>query len=227
MRLLLVEDDQAIIDNLSAFLRTEGYQISCASGEQKARELLHETGFDLLLVDLCLSDGSGFGVFEAAKQLDIPVIFLTASDEESTVVRALDMGAADYISKPFRPRELVSRVRGVLRRSGKANSVLRFGSLSIDTEKASVRFGSQDLALSALEYRLLLRFAANPGMILSRDELLQELWDVSGDYVNDNTLTVYIKRLRDKLENNPDSSVCIQTVRGQGYRLGGRHETGK
>ena len=224
MRILLVEDDPVISDHLSVILKSEGFFVHAVRGEQDARAALSEIGTDLLLVDLALSDGSGFGVFHAAAERNLPVVFLTASDEEATVVQALDMGAADYISKPFRPRELISRLRGVLRRSGKAGGALCVGRLRVDPEKAQASISGKALSLSALEYRLLLRLAANPGRILTRDELLQELWDAGGDFVNDNTLSVYVKRLRDKLEHADESDVCIQTFRGQGYALGERHE---
>ena len=133
----------------------------------------------------------------------------------------LDLGADDYIAKPFRPRELVSRIRSVLRRTGRAQSVLDVGPLRVDTERACVSKNGQELSLSALEYRLLLVFLNHRGATLSRAQLLEEIWDVAGDFVNDNTLTVYIKRLRDKLEDNPQEPTLIRTVRGVGYRMEG------
>ena len=174
--------------------------------------------FDLLLVDLSLSDGSGFGVCAAAKGLDLPVIFVTASGDEGSVVAGLDMGADDYIAKPFRPRELVSRVKSVLRRCG-SQSVLSLGALRVDTDKAVVTKNGAELPLSALEYRILLVFLSNRGRVLTRTRLLEEIWDAAGDYVNDNTLTVYIKRLREKLEDDPQQPTLIKTVRGIGYRV--------
>jgi len=149
------------------------------------------------------------------------VIFLTASGDEFSVVTGLDMGADDYISKPFRPRELVSRIRSVLRRVGKRQSILALGDITIDAEKGTVTRAGQDLYLSALEYKLLLMLLNNRGQILTRDKLLEEIWDNAGDYVVDNTLTVYIKRLRDKIESDPQNPVFIKTVRGIGYRLEG------
>ena len=176
---------------------------------------------DLALVDISLAEGNGFAVCAHAKEIGIPVIFLTASGDEYSVVTGLDMGADDYVSKPFRPRELVSRIRSVLRRSGKRQSIISIGDLTVDTDKASVSRAGQELYLSALEYRLLLLFVNNRGQILSRNQLLEEIWDCAGDFVSDNTLTVYIKRLREKIERNPAEPQIIKTIRGLGYRLEG------
>ena len=220
-RILLVEDDSSIVRSLTAFLAEEGFSAASAPGERRARELLCEESFDLLLVDISLADGSGFGVCAAAKERGLPVIFLTAFGDEGSVVTGLDMGADDYIAKPFRPCELVSRIRSVLRRTGRVQSVLDVGPLRVDTERACVSKNGQELSLSALEYRLLLVFLNHRGATLSRAQLLEEIWDVAGDFVNDNTLTVYIKRLRDKLEDDPQDPALIRTVRGVGYRMEG------
>ena len=217
-RLLLVEDDPAIGRSLAEFLQGEGFGVETVSGQREAEALLVPGRFDLLLVDLSLSDGSGFGVCAAAKGLDLPVIFVTASGDEGSVVAGLDMGADDYIAKPFRPRELVSRVKSVLRRCG-SQSVLSLGALRVDTDKAVVTKNGAELPLSALEYRILLVFLSNRGRVLTRTRLLEEIWDAAGDYVNDNTLTVYIKRLREKLEDDPQQPTLIKTVRGIGYRV--------
>ena len=176
---------------------------------------------DLALVDISLAEGNGFAVCAEAKRLGIPVIFLTASGDEYSVVAGLDMGADDYIAKPFRPRELVSRIRSVLRRTGKGRRVVTLRDLTVDTEKATVTKAGEELFLSALEYRLLLVFLNSRGKILSRSRLLEEIWDSAGDFVSDNTLTVYIKRLRDKIETDPSQPDLIKTVRGLGYRLEG------
>ena len=217
-RLLLVEDDPSISRSLAEFLRGEGFSVESAAGQREAEALLGPGSFDLLLVDLALTDGSGFGVCAAAKQYGLPVIFVTASGDEGSVVAGLDMGADDYVAKPFRPRELVSRVRSVLRRCG-SQSVVTLGSVRVDTDKAVVMKGGMELSLSALEYRILLIFLSNRGRVLTRARLLEEIWDVAGDFVNDNTLTVYIKRLRDKLEDDPQQPSLIKTVRGIGYRV--------
>ncbi|MCU6763474.1 Sensory transduction protein regX3 [uncultured Roseburia sp.] len=220
-RILLVEDDKWIIKSLTEFLKEEGFELFTACGQKEALDRLKEREYDLALLDVSLQDGNGFSVCSAIKkEMDLPVIFLTASDDEYSVVTGLDLGADDYISKPFRPRELVSRIRSVLRRTGKKRSVICMGALRIDPEKGSVLKNGREISLSALEYRLLLLFAGNQGMILSRSRILEEIWDVSGEFVNDNTLTVYIKRLREKVEDDPQNPEMIKTVRGLGYRIG-------
>lgn len=219
MKLLLVEDDRSIVSNLTAFLNSEGFSVTAVSGQRDAETRLAEGSFDLVLADIALADGNGLAVCGIAKQKGLPVIFLTASADETSVVTGLDMGADDYISKPFRPRELVSRIRSVLRRCGRSQSVVQLGSLSVDMEKGVVLKNGQDAYLSALEYRLLLIFLNNRGVVLSRSKLLEAIWDVAGDFVNDNTLTVYIKRLREKIEDDPQNPRIIRTVRGLGYKV--------
>ncbi len=220
-RILLVEDDKQIIENLTAFLRTEGFAVDAVTGQQAALAQIGQQSYDLLLLDISLADGNGFAVCSAVKQMtDCPVIFLTASGDEYSVVTGLDLGADDYIPKPFRPRELISRIRSVLRRTGKTQPVLEYEGLAVDTVKAQVTKNGSEIFLSALEYRLLLVFFNNRGAVLSREKLLMEIWDIAGEYVNDNTLTVYIKRLRDKIEDDPQNPRYIWTVRGLGYKLG-------
>lgn len=220
-RLLLVEDDPTLIRMLTEFLTTENFRVTSVTGQRAACEKLEIQNLDLALVDISLSDGNGFAVCALAKELGVPVIFLTASGDEYSVVTGLDMGADDYISKPFRPRELVSRIRSVLRRAGKRQSIICLGNLVVDTNKGTVARNGQDVYLSALEYRLLLVFLNNRGQVLTRDKLLEEIWDCAGDYVGDNTLTVYIKRLREKVEADPQNPTLIKTVRGLGYKLEG------
>ena len=220
IKVLLVEDDREIVENLTEFLRTEGYLVKSADTQTGAMELLEEETFDLMLLDVTLRQGNGYSVCTAVKAVyDIPVIFLTALGDEFSVVTGLDMGADDYISKPFRPRELVSRMKSVLRRAGKSQSVVTVGDVRIDTDKGLVTRGGQEIYLSALEYRLLLVFINHRGMVLTRQLLLDEIWDMAGDFVNDNTLTVYIKRLREKIELDPGNPVILRTVRGLGYRM--------
>ena len=220
-RILLVEDDKDIIENLSAVLRAEGFQVRAEEGQKEALEALEEEGFDLLLLDVSLKNGNGFSLCSAVKAaFDLPVIFLTASGDEFSVVTGLELGAEDYVSKPFRPRELISRIRSVLRRCGKSQAVLEIEDLRVDTVRATVTKKGQDCFLTALEYRLLLFFLNHKGMVLSRGKLLEEIWDAAGEFVNDNTLTVYIKRLREKIETDPQNPTIIRTVRGLGYKLG-------
>lgn len=216
--ILLVEDDMGIVKPLREFLTGEGFRVDFARGQADAEKKL-ENDYDLALVDISLTDGNGFAVCAIAKSKKIPVIFLTASGDEFSVVTGLDMGADDYIAKPFRPRELVSRIKSVLRRTGKSQSLITIGGLTVDTVRGVAMRDGADVFLSALEYRLLLVFLNNRGTVLSRTKLLEEIWDVAGDYVNDNTLTVYIKRLREKIEDDPANPRIIITVRGMGYRV--------
>lgn len=219
-RLLLVEDDKTIVTNLTAFLRSEGFEVKSASGQSEALAALEQERCDLILLDISLSDGNGFAVCSAVKaEYDIPVIFLTASGDEYSTVTGFNIGADDYIPKPFRPRELISRMKNVLRRTGKSGGAIRIGEVTVDTVKGTAVKNGVDLYLSALEYRLLLIFINNRGSVLSRNKLLEEIWDAAGEFVNDNTLTVYIKRLRDKIEADPQNPQLIKTVRGIGYRM--------
>ena len=219
-KILLIEDDPAIVENLSAFLKEEGFEVISVNGQQKALEQLEICRPQLILLDVTLAEGNGYSACTAIKaKYEIPIIFLTALGDEFSVVTGLDMGADDYISKPFRPRELVSRMRSVLRRAGKSGGAVFAGDLKVDTEKGVVTRSGEELFLSALEYRLFLVFLNHRGKILSRGQLLEEIWDVAGEYVNDNTLTVYIKRLREKIERDPQNPEMIKTVRGLGYRM--------
>lgn len=220
--ILLVEDDREIIKKLTEFLNNEGFNVESVTGQKDALSYVdeHMQNIDIVLLDVSLEDGNGFAVCTAIKQnTDIPVIFLTASGDEYSVVMGLDMGADDYIGKPFRPRELVSRIKSVLRRSGRISNVIELADIKIDTTGGKVIKSGEEIFLSALEYRLLLIFAANKGVVLSRNKLLEEIWDASGEFVNDNTLTVYIKRLREKIENDAQKPEIIKTVRGMGYKV--------
>lgn len=220
-RILLVEDDEAIVKNLVDILEREGFSVDTASGQTLAMERMENERYDLCLLDISLEEGNGFAVCIAIKEkYDIPVIFLTASGDEYSVVAGFDMGADDYVKKPFRPRELISRIRSVLRRTGKHQSLIEIENLSVDSVKGITRKNGEEIFLSALEYRLLLVFLNHRGMVLSRSKLLEEIWDIAGDFVNDNTLTVYIKRLRDKIEDDPQHPTIILTVRGIGYKVG-------
>lgn len=218
-RLLLVEDDESIVKSLTEYLLQEGFSVDSVNGQKDAAEKMDNNIYDLLLVDISLADGNGFAVCLAAKEKGYPVIFLTASGDEYSVVAGLDMGADDYISKPFRPRELVSRIKSVLRRYSNTSQIMQIHDISINIDKGTVTREGAEIYLSALEYRLFLVFFNNRGVILSRNRLLEEIWDICGDFVNDNTLTVYIKRLRDKIETDPQNPSIIKTIRGLGYRM--------
>lgn len=224
-KILLVEDDSQITAYLGELLRAEGFDTQIAGSKKEAGECLLAQDFDLVLLDVSLPDGNGFSICaEVKREYEIPVVFLTASGDEYSVVAGLDMGADDYIAKPFRPRELISRIRSVLRRCKKEQRILSCGDLRVNVSSATVTKGEKELFLSALEYRLLLLLLQNKGQILTRNQLLEEIWDASGEYVNDNTLSVYMKRLREKIEENPQSPRLLHTIRGIGYRMEDRAE---
>jgi DNA-binding response OmpR family regulator len=224
MKILFVEDDRIIASGLCYSLTQEGYDVTHCLDVKSAKALINENSFDLAILDLSLPDGSGYDLCKMIKEKgDIPVIFLTAIDDEVNVVMGLDMGADDYITKPFRIRELLSRIKSVLRRYGKAEhakTLIEFSGITIDTGKAKVYKGEQEIILSSLEYRLLLIFANNEGQVHTRNQLLEGLWDYAGEFVNDNTLTVYIKRLREKIGDDAQNPSIIKTVRGIGYKGG-------
>lgn len=220
MKLFVLEDDAAIGMGLSYSLKNEGYDVTVAKNVKSAYEILNKETFSLYILDLTLPDGSGYDVCrEIKKPGDFPVIFLTAYDDEVNVVMGLELGADDYISKPFRVKELLARIKSVLRRYSKdsPDGVVSVGSIKVNTNEAKVYKNGAEIILTAMEYKLLLIFINNRGKVLSRQRLLEDIWDVAGDFVNDNTLTVYIKRLRDKIEEDPAKPAVIKTVRGLGY----------
>ena len=220
-KILVVEDDTLIVRNLSELLRQEGFAVTTASGQKEALQAAENVGFDLALLDISLLDGNGFSLCKSLKErYQLPVIFLTATDDEASVVMGLDMGADDYIIKPFRPMEMISRIKSVLRRTGRAQAVFEIGNLRVDSVRGTVHKNGKEVYLSALEYRLLLVFLNNRGVVLSSSKLLESIWDIAGEFVNENTLTVYIKRLRDKIEDDPQNAQIIRTVRGIGYKVG-------
>lgn len=220
MKLFVLEDDAAIGMGLSYSLKNEGYDVTVAKNVKSAYEILNKETFSLYILDLTLPEGSGYDVCrEIKKSGDFPVIFLTAYDDEVNVVMGLELGADDYISKPFRVKELLARIKSVLRRYSKdsPDGVVSVGSIKVNTNEAKVYKNGAEIILTAMEYKLLLIFINNRGKVLSRQRLLEDIWDVAGDFVNDNTLTVYIKRLRDKIEEDPAKPAVIKTVRGLGY----------
>lgn len=220
-KLLIVEDDADIVENLSILLKEEGFAFCHASNVKSALDILRTQNIDLVLLDITLSDGNGYSVCTAVKRLtNAPVIFVTAMADEASIITGFQLGADDYITKPFKPMELICRVRNALRKSGKVPSVFQVEDLHIDATKGIVIKGGAQITLSALEYRLLLVFLNHFGETLSRADVLHEIWDIAGDYVNDNTLTVYIKRLRDKIETDPANPTILKTVRGVGYKVG-------
>lgn len=219
MNVFLLEDDDAIGIGLKYSLENEGYTVTIATSVKSAFEIINKEKFALYILDLTLPDGSGYDVCKKIKSIgDFPVIFLTAYDDEVNVVMGLELGADDYISKPFRVKELIARIKSVLRRYNRENKgIIKIGNLLINTNKATVFKNGQEVILTAMEYKLFLILLNNRGNILSRNKLLEYIWDVEGDFVNDNTLTVYIKRLRDKIEDDPSAPMIIKTIRGLGY----------
>ncbi len=226
MKILLVEDDKTIASGLEYSLQQDHFSTILCYDASSAKKILSEQleQISLCLFDLSLPDGSGYDLCRMVKEKsDIPVIFLTAVDDEVNVVMGLDMGADDYVTKPFRIRELLSRIKSVLRRYHKqaqTKTVIEIENIQINTLEGKVYKNGVEVILTALEYRLLLIFANHIGQVLSRNQLLEQIWDVAGDFVNDNTLTVYIKRLREKLEDQPQNPTIVKTVRGVGYKVG-------
>lgn len=217
-RILLVEDDTMIASGILYALETEGYETNHVTGIKDARSLIEHYNFDLAIIDMQLPDGTGFDVSEIFKNNATSVIFLTVVDDENTIVRAFDEGAQDYIVKPFRIRELLARVRRILSaniKNGEKDNIIYMGHAAIHTDEAKVYVNDKSIELTALEYRLLLIFASNKGILLTRQQILDKIWDADGNFVEDNTLTVYVKRLREKL----GEAIHIETVRGMGYRV--------
>lgn len=226
MRILMVEDDRVIAEGLRFSLEQEGYEVSWAGTVAEALGFLEEERGelpDICLLDLMLPDGSGYEVCRAVrKKSKMPILFLTACDDEVNTVMALEQGADDYIAKPFRVRELLARIRAILRRAGEGTSApadtVTVGDCQVNIKTGKVYAAGREIALTAMEYKLLLVFLNNPGQTLSRQQILDSIWDGAGDFVNDNTLTVYIRRLRGKLGDGEEGRI-IKTVRGIGYRM--------
>lgn len=213
--ILFVEDDKTIASGLIYAMEEAGYTVTHCKSVGTALEKIGRVQFDLALLDMQLPDGLGKEIGGLLKKLQTPVIYLTIVDDENEIVDALDEGAADYITKPFRLRELLARIKRTFDRGREAPRMLKIGGAVVDPEAGKVYVGERQIALTALEYRLLLIFAENRSVLLTREQLLERIWDIGGDFVEDNTLTVYVKRLREKLEG----AVSITTVRGIGYRV--------
>lgn len=222
MDIFLLEDDDTIALGLCYSLQNEGYNVTLAKSVSEATDIVEKNDFALYILDLTLPDGSGYDVCKKIKSIgDRPVIFLTAYDDEVNVVMGFDLGADDYITKPFRLKELLVRIKSVLRRYNRTggDATVKIKNITINTNEAKVYKNGEEIVLTAMEYRLLLILLNNRGKVLSRSQLLENIWDVEGDFVEDNTLTVYIKRLRDKIEEDAASSQIIKTVRGLGYMI--------
>lgn len=225
--IFMVEDDSTIAFAVKYAVEQEGFNLDIAENLENARKIVNSKEYDLILLDVMLPDGNGY---EFLKQLrehdeDTPVIFLTACDEEVNIVMGLDIGGDDYITKPFRVRELISRINAILRRKGKSQDsnkkILKFKNISIHTLEARVFKNNEEIFLTSAEYKLLLILIQNKNMVLSRAQILEKLWDVTYDFINDNTLSVYIKRLREKIEDDSSKPQYILTVRGLGYKWNG------
>lgn len=220
MKILIVEDDSTIRSGLKYCLECEGFETLEAGTAKEAKQLCQEE-LACILMDVNLPDENGFDLFkEIHKVNEVPVIFLTANDLETSIVMGLDMGAEDYVTKPFKTRELVSRIKNVLRRQKQYVDNIHIGNIVIDLKQAKVFKNGEDVQLTALEYKILLVLALNPNTVFSREKILADIWDVNEEYVYDNTLTVYIKRIREKIEDDPSNPTIIETVRGLGYKIG-------
>ena len=221
MKILVVEDDEAILSGLAFCLKKEGFDVVSVSLGKVALELSLKHDFDMLLLDINLPDMNGLKLYQKIKEnKDIPTIFLTANDSELSVVEALDSGADDYITKPFKTRELISRIHSVLRRSKKEETnIIQIQDIMINLKEAKVFKKGSPIFLTALEYKILLILFMNPGRVFTRESILANIWDTEEEYVNDNTLTVYIKRIREKIEDDMTNPKIILTVRGLGYQV--------
>lgn len=222
MKILLVEDDITLAMGIEYSLKNEGFEVIQANSFKEAISRINDK-FDLILLDVALPDGSGYEICsQARKTSDIPIIFLTACDEEVNIVMGLDMGADDYLTKPVRVKELIARINAVSRRKGiaskdKGTDKILYKDLIIYPLKYEIYKGNEKIQLTSVEYKLLLMMIDNKGLVLTRKQLLEKLWDIEGDFIEEKTLNVYIKRLREKLGENKEI-YYIETVRGVGYK---------
>lgn len=223
--ILLLEDDISLIDGLKYSLEKNNFSLDIVNTISQAKESFTKNSkYDLLLLDVTLPDGTGFEVCEYVRSTgnSIPIIFLTASDEEVNIIRGLDSGGDDYITKPFKLGELISRIKALLRRANISinnnNNFIKYGNISIDLQRNRVTIDDKILDLTNAEYRLLCLLVRNINNVVSRNAILNELWDGNGNFVDDNTLSVYIRRLREKIESDPSHPKRLITVRGFGYQ---------
>ena len=220
---LIIEDDLAIRSGLEYFLKEEGFNVIAKENGISGIEWINND-IELVLLDINLPDIDGYEVFKKIKKIkDIPIIFLTANDLEVSIVRGLDMGADDYITKPFKARELVSRMKKALRKKVNDNYI-NIKNIKIDLREAKVYKDDKEVFLTSLEYKILITMALSLNKVFTREKILSDIWDINEDFVNDNTLTVYIKRLREKIETDPSNPEIIKTIRGIGYMIGDKDE---
>lgn len=224
-KILLVEDNDTIVMGLKYLLEKENFEVKTVKNLEETYKIAEKEKFDLYLLDINLPDGNGFDICSKLKEKeDVPIIFLTARDDEKDVVKGLDMGADDYITKPFRNRELISRINNVLRRYGKndnnsKDNIIKINEIEINTDSAKVMKNGEEIVFTSLEYKILVMLFSNPNVLITRQQILDKIWDIAGNFVNDNTLTVYIKRIREKLDDKEGK--IIKTVRGLGYIIEG------
>ena len=220
-KILLVEDNDTIVMGLKYLLEKEKFEVKTVKNLEETYKIAEKEKFNLYLLDINLPDGNGFDICSKLKEKeDVPIIFLTARDDEKDIVKGLDMGADDYITKPFRNRELISRINNVLRRYGKndnnsKDNIIKINEIEINTDSAKVMKNGEEIVFTSLEYKILVMLFSNPNVLITRQQILDKIWDIAGNFVNDNTLTVYIKRIREKLDDK-DGKI-IKTVRGLGY----------
>lgn len=220
-KILLVEDNDTIVMGLKYLLEKENFEVKTVKNLEETYKIAEKEKFNLYLLDINLPDGNGFDICSKLKEKeDVPIIFLTARDDEKDIVKGLDMGADDYITKPFRNRELISRINNVLRRYGKndnnsKDNIIKINEIEINTDSAKVMKNGEEIVFTSLEYKILVMLFSNPNVLITRQQILDKIWDIAGNFVNDNTLTVYIKRIREKL-GDKDGKI-IKTVRGLGY----------
>lgn len=220
-KILLVEDNDTIVMGLKYLLEKENFEVKAVKNLEETYEIAKKEKFDLYLLDINLPDGNGFSICSKLKEKeDVAIIFLTARDDEKDIVKGLDMGADDYITKPFRNRELISRINNVLRRYGKndtnqKDNIIKINDIEINTDSAKVMKDGKEIVFTSLEYKILVMMFSNPNVLITREQILDKIWDIAGNFVNDNTLTVYIKRIREKLDDKEGK--IIKTVRGLGY----------
>lgn len=218
----MVEDDLSLIDGLEFSLQRNDFHVDVARTVKDAFSMIRAQKYDLLILDLTLPDGSGFEICKQVRQSSaVPIIFLTASDEEVNIVMGLDMGGDDYVTKPFKLNELISRINALLRRAKLSNTIqseLRSNGLTVSLSESRVFKGAEEIELTAAEYRLLCLLMQNPNIALTRDIIINKLWDSGGSYIDDNTLSVYVRRLRSKIEDNPETPMFLLTMRRLGYK---------
>ncbi len=221
-KILLIEDEKNIKISITYYLQKEGFKISSATNIEEACKKLEKEMYNLILLDVTLPDGNGFDLYkEVIKNKNIPVIFLTALDEEKDIVKGFELGADDYITKPFHAGELLSRIKNVLRHTKNINhdEIIKIKNIEVNLNKKQVLKDGKEIELTALEFKILQMLFENRGMTISRTQILEYIWDENENFVNDNTLTVYIKRIREKIEKDPNQAEIIKTVRGIGYKI--------